>query len=356
MCCVPLTTPTGIEYSNNRSTSVCSILRLRFRKKLFGPERAFLPLTLTGTGALTAQDLMSFQAGFPAMLPDATTGHKCVFADRRKRLPTLTIENHLRCYFYVHKILAENDLSQVDCAMVFVLAVTPRSNDTFDPELVNRRASLDKTIFPIKMQFHFLCIPQKRKPTFGANIVNDGVNTLRKYFLKWMDVQVHFETEPNKILNELLELGLTKEGIPLMVGGDWKFEDFAQWCQERVEWENEHYKDRLLDVNCAFGESRTASMMNWTKVKPSDVAVAKESKDSEEDDKVTKRRMADRFYSRQKRERQRVRFQSLKEESIQLEDTNKKLKAEHDRLRRLLIEAEESVTELSEAGGRGGFF
>ena len=47
------------------------------RKQLFGPERAFLPLTLTGTGALTPEDLLTLRAGFPSFLPDAITGHKC---------------------------------------------------------------------------------------------------------------------------------------------------------------------------------------------------------------------------------------------------------------------------------------
>ena len=70
------------------------------RKALFGAERAFLPLTLTGTGALTPDDLLSLRAGCPAFLPNTTTGMQCVLLDPRKRILSVSIHSLLRGTFY----------------------------------------------------------------------------------------------------------------------------------------------------------------------------------------------------------------------------------------------------------------
>jgi hypothetical protein len=52
------------------------------RKELF-EERAFLPLLVTGKGALTKDDIMSLQAGWPLLLPSTTSGQRVLFGDRR---------------------------------------------------------------------------------------------------------------------------------------------------------------------------------------------------------------------------------------------------------------------------------
>ncbi|KAL7579243.1 hypothetical protein ACA910_011402 [Epithemia clementina (nom. ined.)] len=352
------------------------------RQRLFGPDRAFLPLTLTGTGALTPQDLLTLQAGYPALLPNATTGHGCILFDRRKNLPTVTIENHLRCAFYWHKVLAENDLSQVEYAHLLIVAVTPRTQDSYNhaalAQLVHRQSLLTKTIFPVKLKFHILGIPKKTKPSFGADVLSDCVNLLRKYFQSWMDIQIREETEPHKILKELMELGLTQNGIPNFLGGEWKYEDFSHWCQNRMEQEQELYMERLVAAAAAVHSSghengskrtghgstlatTTTSLVQWARFTFSSCSVASSPKESstttvggdngnpknkEEDDRSAKRKLADRLYSRQKRERQRVTFQVLKEKSLQLRANHHQLQSEHKRLERLWKEAEECVANL----------
>ncbi|KAL7555989.1 hypothetical protein ACA910_006138 [Epithemia clementina (nom. ined.)] len=375
------------------------------RLALFGPDRAFLPLTLTGTGALTPQDLLTLRAGFPALLPNAAeTGHSCILFDRRKKIPQLTMENHLRCAFYWHKVLAENDLSQVDHALIFIIAVMPRTKGWFDAEMVHRRAHLTQRIFPVKFRVHILSVPPKKKPSSGADLVHGVVTVLRRYFSAWMNIRLHVETEPNQIYQELTQqVGLTAPSIPLFLGGEWKYEDFSKWCQERMEQEYEQYKDRLLNHNNNkkepnHGGSSSSShdssastdgggggnnnnnnngLINWAKFMAPDAVVPEEpshKKNSHKnnaktgaaaagggdvDPRVPKRRMADLLYSRQKRERQRVQFDNLKEESTTMSVEHERLQAEHERLHRLVKEAEECIAALSsppDGGSRGGFF
>ena len=72
---------------------------------------------------------------------------------------------------------------------------------------------------------------------------------------------------------------------------------------------------------------------------------------NDEEERLAKRRMADMLRSRQKRERQRVELQNLKDHSSALIDENERLQAERYRLERLLIEAEECVADLSTDSG-----
>ncbi|KAL7579257.1 hypothetical protein ACA910_011416 [Epithemia clementina (nom. ined.)] len=341
------------------------------RKNLFGPELAFLPLTLTGTGALTPQDLLLLQAGYPALLPNASTGCSCIFVDRRRDLPNVPVERYLRCSFYWMKVLAENDLSPVSTVLALVLVVTPRSQDSYHADLaqrVHRQIILSKTIFPINVKFHLLSIPQKRNPSFGANIVKDLFNIVCAYFQKWTDIKVHVETEPKKILTELLEEGLTMKGIPFMLGGEWTFEDFSNWCQERMEQEYVQYKDRLVRA-AGNGTDHMASgvigvpsgIISWNKAPqpppPSDAAAEEGgSATRNRSDRISKRKMTDLLYSRLKRERDRVHVQFLTDQSANLSAENQRLNADHDRLKRLLIEAEECVADLSQDGSREGVF
>ncbi|KAL7563559.1 hypothetical protein ACA910_002226 [Epithemia clementina (nom. ined.)] len=229
------------------------------RLALFGPERAFLPLTLTGTGALTHQDLLTLRAGYPALLPNATTGHKCILFDRRSKVPDVTTEGVLRCLFYLFKVLAESDFSQqVDGVIALVVAATPRCKDSdMDWDYAHRATALVASVFPVQSQVHLLSVPQQKLPSLATKLVTGIVQLIREYAarqtrsrsLVHTKIQVHVQTPggQNTILDELLALGLSKKSVPHFYGGQWKQEAFFEWCQTRMEWESNAYQGRLLD-------------------------------------------------------------------------------------------------------------
>ena len=251
-----------------------------------------------------------------------------------------------------------------------MVAVTPRTKRPLDAELIRRRATLLRNIFPVKLKFHLLSIPQQKNPTFGTDILQAAVHLLRQFYMtSWLKIEIHVESEQNKIFSELLDLGLKKTGIPLFLGGEWKFEDFSNWCRERMEYEYAMYKDKLLVVKGRNrNEEGTDVVMDWEKFTERTVGgtntneagasfdVSGEMSDdapsgNDEEERLAKRRMADMLRSRQKRERQRVELQNLKDHSSALIDENERLQAERYRLERLLIEAEECVADLSTDSG-----
>ena len=246
------------------------------RLALFGPQRAFLPLTLTGTGALTPEDLISLRAGFPVLLPLTAHSSKqfCLLLDRRKRVAGTSFEQIFRCFFYMFKLVAEDTLTQLDGAYCFIVSITPRTED-HNNNLIQGLASLTTRIFPVKLKFHLLSLPNQMRQTVAAELVESLTALLKRHFrVGGQDpaVQTYVEREPGDILESLKKIGFSPQGIPYFVGGEWKFEDFSDWCKERVEMEKTRYKNRLL--------KDAPGITDWSKFNRTNVALPSSSSPS----------------------------------------------------------------------------
>jgi hypothetical protein len=83
------------------------------RREIFG-ERTFLPMTITGDGALSAEDIEFINSGVVAFLPSDVNGRTVICYDSSRRLEQHSVESHLRAAFYYGQIVAENAVSQTD--------------------------------------------------------------------------------------------------------------------------------------------------------------------------------------------------------------------------------------------------
>lgn len=487
-----------------------------YRLELFGPDRAFLPMTLMtpttptdndpALSALNRQDILAVNTGSVCVLPKSqTTGQSCLFLDWRKWLPNLTLANKLRCLYYLtSQILGDNPSTALDtgAALFFIVMVTSREECMNMSFLQHAFAALCH-VLPIKIQVHLLSIPNRKRMTMANNILQAGIQLCEDSFRGGQSgnanndddensiippIHVHVQTEHNSILKSLLALGLTRQGIPLMLGGQWEYQEFYTWCQQRESLEtawynyhnninsNEKWKTtELLRGNSAppyaygpregaavhlasdvFGRNSEvavpvgATVSSWSDIAhPSlparllstrmssmnssnntiainadiagnnqvsllprtftttakaasantalddlstplplgaaeagiapmlqqsgslmssvssctvddtvankgavtdEIIVALRNKFSEED-RLAKRRLADVFYSRRKRDRQRDEFQNLKEEYETLISKQQKLKTEHSRLQSLLQQAHQLTASMETPQG-----
>ncbi|KAL7577952.1 hypothetical protein ACA910_007577 [Epithemia clementina (nom. ined.)] len=396
------------------------------RLAVFGPDRAFLPLTLTGTGALHHEDLMHLRAGYPALLPKhPTTGQSCVWFDRRNRVPNAPTkaEHLLRALFYVYKVLAANEISQGEGpesgVVVLLMAATPRSKgrEDVDWEFVNRSAQLITKAFPVKLQVHLISIPQQRKPSFARSVVQATLQVLRDFIsqhnnnnnnsdnsLKQLPAQqqqktiattmtscayqsIHLHQQQPvtsdsssemDILNDLLALGLSKEGIPHCLGGDWNLTQFVDWCQERMEWEQSAYSKWLPKPETADATANKPTTLSWKKITkgvapahmmvktPLRTATSEPTSNGAQDstaasgtttsgtptvklskqERLAQRRMEDLIRSRRKRERQRMELETLQNDSSRLKAEHEQLLEEQNRLQALLQLAQQQIASV----------
>jgi hypothetical protein len=80
------------------------------RKKIFGPDRAFLPMTQTGA---MAEDMEYAEKALITMLPDDDYGRPVLCWDRIRSVATVAPRASLiRCCFYVMQVLSEQERAQ----------------------------------------------------------------------------------------------------------------------------------------------------------------------------------------------------------------------------------------------------
>jgi hypothetical protein len=80
------------------------------RKKLFGPDKAFLPMTQNGA---MAEEMVYSEKGFTAILPDDDHGRPVVCCDRIRSTAAIAPRaSVLRCNFYVLQVVSEQERAQ----------------------------------------------------------------------------------------------------------------------------------------------------------------------------------------------------------------------------------------------------
>jgi hypothetical protein len=88
------------------------------RKKFFGPDRAFLPMTQTGA---MAEDMEYAEKALMTMLPDDDHGRPVVCWDRiRATAAVAPRASVLRCCFYLAQVLSEQEIAQKGGCVVMI--------------------------------------------------------------------------------------------------------------------------------------------------------------------------------------------------------------------------------------------
>ncbi|KAL7557786.1 hypothetical protein ACA910_013063 [Epithemia clementina (nom. ined.)] len=284
------------------------VLYWEIRKEVFG-DRAFLPLILTGDGALSNEDILQLRAGFPATLPKSRTGLQVVYLDRRQFIKGSTPEMRLRCMFYLAQhVASEDDLAQTEGVLVLVLLLMPRVVG-FEVDYVRRALWMAKNVLPIKFRIHVLNrLPKSPDRRFAAqDIISSYVSELLHFGFGPDDTDVFIERENGHMLDYLLELGLTREGIPGDLGGSWTFDVFAKQCR------NQSCDDR----------------QKYHSIKGSAFAAASTANDDEQT-RLERLRTANAIHSRRKRDRRRLQREVLQKESKKLKKSQSSLDLENN--------------------------
>ncbi|KAL7564836.1 hypothetical protein ACA910_001583 [Epithemia clementina (nom. ined.)] len=246
------------------------------RKRLFGSQKAFLPLALVKSAALDEDDLVTLRAAFPAMLFPTICGLQCFFLEPKWKVVGTSMDNVLRSCFYLFTTMAEDDRTQVEGIHFLLVISTPRGPEV-DWNFLHRVFYLMAKVFPVRLQkLHLIGIPQQRRPSAVVDLMENATNIVGEYRKQdgddgaadgsggdWLPhksmIQVHLESKPKTILDNLLKEGLTARGIPLSLGGEWSLRDCSQWCRERMMMErscqkimqNWHHQDqRALSAGC----------------------------------------------------------------------------------------------------------
>jgi hypothetical protein len=303
------------------------------RVSLFGQDRAFLPMTQTGNGALTGDDVMSLRTGSYSILPPTSAGRSVFFIDRSRALANASPQARLRAAFYVLTLLAQEKDAQTRGILAFNLLVSPRTTG-LDHDFSHAFYRL-MGLFPLKMEVHLLNFLPKcgGKHAVVKQVMTAGFAFCSMYIGAF---QVVTERAGAAMLAHLMALGLTAAGVPVSVGGKWTYASFSRWCRDRssrdVAVEQLHRRTHASAAGTAAEETPDTTTQ---------VVV-------DEEGKRQRIRTVNVIHSRQKRERRKTEERDLKEECTQLQKQSRHLKATHAKLESLLASAklvEEAVQE-----------
>ena len=193
----------------------------KLRKVLFGDQRAFLPMTQTGHGALTRDDIVILSCGCVALGRKDSAGRGVVIGDRTKLLNKneASQQARLRSIFYLLTVLSEEEINQKEGIVWLSNLVTPRevSFSENNATIVSESVAL----MPVKVKaVHFVVIPPK---TSKKHLV-DEIATKIADTIERKEVLVHTRGSAQEIASVLQAFGLSKEGLPKSFGGSWKYE------------------------------------------------------------------------------------------------------------------------------------
>jgi hypothetical protein len=240
-----------LRYTNFNAAAAAQsiVLYWKRRREVFG-DRVFLPLTLTGDGALSNDDIEFINTGYIVFLPNDADGRTVVCTDYSRRLDH-SLDTRLRCTFYQGQILSENEKSQTDG---WVLLAILNDGSLIDPATKKCRNLLFHT-FPVKLKaFHVIkCMPMNWANNCLAQAFISGMVQTYGYLLQGCQAYLHYSQDKEKIVQSLASHGMSRCGLPRLLGGSWSYERFSYWRIERAQ------MDRQRQPDSSFPATQTAS-------------------------------------------------------------------------------------------------
>jgi len=227
------------------------------RRDYFG-ERAFLPMTMTGDGSLTPEDIDFFKCGTLVISGQDRQGCPVIIFDPSRRTLDSSASMRLRAAFYHYQIVSEYPASQTDGFVVFHVIGAPN----YDKITTNSTKMLLGT-FPVKMKaFHvFDCM--KKVDLFRRGFVQGLIGIFLSIY---SSCKTHFH--PAQRREEIIQIleshhGLSREVMPCSIGGSWAYESFEEWQAARIQLERERY---------CFHNIHAAAVMESVAATPASVA------------------------------------------------------------------------------------
>jgi hypothetical protein len=193
------------------------------RVHIFGPERAFQPLTLDSA---LKDDAFTLTKGFINYTGKVDpTGRSILFGDPAQMDPkAYEAKSMCRALWYVLHTALENEETQKKGLIVLMWPHHIKLSQ-FDKKLFKMNADSIRSCIPIRMTALHLCHPPKI-----FSIIFPIIKVFMGDIIK-KRLRVHSGTE-EAVLKKLEETGLTKDMLPAQVGGDVEI-DMVKWIAER---------------------------------------------------------------------------------------------------------------------------
>ena len=297
------------------------------RVEVFGEERAFRPLVLSGEGALTPDDVAVLETGNFMVLPPDMKGRPVLLYDRARLVSSelMAAETRKRALFYMLSAIAEMPNSQEKGLVTISVFTNKTRQAAIGHKLITEMFSLfcTRQVIPVRLaRAH--AVNASTRPSMEGVIMA----LIEKWGAKIPKVSFHTGKTIDEYQEDLRKHGFQLDGLPKVpLGGLYTLGCFRRWLDDRLRQERRTYGIFLAsdDDNESGGD-----------VKPAAAPTAEE--DAEEEQK-RKRREVEAACARRKRARRKITHKVLEAEV-----------ARHTAQQELLREAEaDLLAKLAEA-------
>lgn len=226
------------------------------RLEIFG-DRAFLPLTLSGNGALNEEDVASFYAGYMSFLPNDYQGRTVLCYDPQKR-NVQSIGERMRVSFYVWSIICENERSVTNGFVGIVILGTSRFGGSTIDATISVCSEIVMQAFPtFPHKMHLVNSPSGLGQRIFYEVILPIVIRYMERMLRDCAI-VHVGTN-EQLIQKLGCFGFTQATLPDSLGGPWTTHEHIIWVKERLRIENGRYNALVRGAQDKSNTARSQS-------------------------------------------------------------------------------------------------
>ena len=285
-------------------------------------EKCYSALNQTGEGALGKVDIhKALCTGFVTLLPMDSYGCPVIWIDGTKlhqASGTRDSASLRRCLFYMFSILAENEESQKDGAVLIWMLRQGYPFQDIDVHFLERLSE---------------CLPVHFK---AVHLLSQDNGLLREDLSPRIrfgdDVYHHIAVTKAELASMLQRHGLKLSNLPKTLGGQWGVGQFCEWMElrTRFEWK--------LPLGLS-GRSEVAEAFRFPNITPYGSLSAEE--------KAVRTRRMNVIHSRRKRDRIKVESEVLQEHVDDLRGEKRRLVMENRRLESLMAATQKVLSPSS---------
>lgn len=236
-----------LRFTNfNAAAAAQSLVNYWKRRRDTFQERAFLPLSITGYGALSQEAIQIYKSGLAVHLPNDAQGCAVVCFDPTRRPLDCSPRARKEVLFYNGHRLSENPQSQTEGFSALILMNEFRYDPT-SQESIN----ILFNCFPIKIRcWHlFNCIPPSETNWLVQKFMR-GLELLFGHVLRnnWTYFYTS-QSEDCSFVETLESHGIAVDGIPRCLGGNWSYARHSVQTKERSKTELQlHFPTKLEEI------------------------------------------------------------------------------------------------------------
>jgi hypothetical protein len=200
------------------------------RKRIFG-DRTFLPMTLTGEGAMDADDVAAYRKGYIRILPTSHGHYGDSVWCNQAGFSTLSLKERRRCLFYTWSVLAESTASSSTQRGVNVVGYMGQ------PSLVEscqEHADLVLEAFPLTINaVHVFCTPEQRLSSALISKLTESVVKMVGTVI-FQNTKLYLELDANQRMLKMISLGFRRDFLPEDLGGSCEQAAIDHWFNDRL--------------------------------------------------------------------------------------------------------------------------